>query len=44
MAADWAIESPARNRAAPAQARAKRGYAVSANPTLTAYFQHHSPI
>ena len=34
---DWAIEAPARNRAAPAEARPKGGYAASANPTLSVY-------
>ena len=29
MAADWAIEAPALNSAAPAQARPKGGYAAS---------------
>jgi len=41
-AADWAIEAPARNRAAPAEHFCKAKICVSANSTLTAYLQPQS--
>ena len=42
MAADWAIEAPARNRAAPAE-RSPKGDSVSANLNLTACSRRQNP-
>jgi hypothetical protein len=47
IAADWAIEAPARNRAALAE-RSPKGDSVSAIPTRTGYFRqqprNHPPF